>query len=63
MEFIASVSRLGTGSSFVRAKDAMFSMLTSAITFTRVLYKEQCEMYLYLFERRLLKPGQRRIPF
>jgi len=33
MAFIASVSRLGTGSSFVRARDATFSMLTSVITF------------------------------
>ena len=63
MEFMASVSRLGTGRSFVRAKDATFSMLTSAITFTKVLYKEQCRIYLYLPERMLLRPGQRRIPF
>lgn len=33
MEFMASMSRLGVGSSFVRARDATFSMLTSAITF------------------------------
>lgn len=32
MEFMASMSRLGVGSSFVPAREATFSMLTSAIT-------------------------------